>query len=112
MIIVVPSLNNFSIVSLTKIKITIKTIRLLELPAIGGEEKMDGLVAELISTLQVFIDNSTDRRCSLRELDEVGRLIQGLADIILDQGALSRFTASITAFKSDKKTTMSSRLNS
>ena len=82
-------------------KLRLHHIILLEFPAIGREEQMNGLIAQFISTLQIFVYHPANSRSSFREFNEEGRLIQNRFQVIHNQSALSRFAATIAAFKGD-----------
>lgn len=81
-------------------------MHVLEFPAVCREEEVDGLVAELISALQILVNDAPDGRSSFREFDKVDGLIEDATDVLQNHGALGRFPASITAFKGDQETTL------
>jgi len=63
---------------------------------------MDGLIAQLLSTLQVFVDDAPDSRCSFRELDEMRHLAQFTLQIVQDLLTLRGFTTPVAAFDSNQ----------
>lgn len=80
-----------------------KCFVLLEFPSIGRKEKMDGLIAQVVSALQVFINDAPNGRGSFRKLEKLHRLAQSITQVIKQLGALCAFATTIATFNGNEQ---------